>query len=618
MGNDAIIRQLEEELADTRWHLDASQRIARVGSWQVVMKDLDTAPGSHRWSAETFRMLGYEPGEVLASNELFFSHLPPEEIPIVERSILNSVTNCAPYDIEHHLIRKDGLRLLVRERGEAKYLDLPGAGRWVQLTGTVQDISSQAKAENYEASLKSIFDNTPLAYILLDENLNVAGFNKAALINGSALLGVTLSEGQNVLSFTEPARRAEVKELYTAVVHGKKHSYEHKFGGDVKPEWWCQINLFPVCLDKNRVMGMAISMEDITERKRAEETIRGARAKYQSFFKNSLNALVITKYEGPILEANPAACALFGMTEEEICMVPPHSLLDTSNPDFTRLLDERRRLGKAHGELEFIRKDGSRFAGLITSVVYTDADGEKRTSITVQDITEQKAAKEKLIQNAFELRRIMDQLSTFREEERTAIAREIHDELGQQLSTVKMGVYRASARLQERGLDDEITGRLLGEIDEAIKSVRRISSNLRPIILDYEGLTAALKWYASGFEKLHSIPVSMNMDMPHEVADKKISMTLFRILQETFTNIIRHAGATQISVDMRLREGIISLTIIDNGVGIDAGLAKEKRTFGLVSMKERTALVNGEYSIERYLPRGTITKVRVPYPACIA
>ncbi len=609
----AYVAQLENELMQTRWHLNASQRIAGVGSWQIIMKDSETAPGSHQWSEEVFRLLGYEPGSVAVSNSLFFSHLPLHEQPTVEAAIRHSVNHCTAYDIEHHLIRKDGTQLLVRERGQAEYVDLPGSGRWVKLIGTVQDITAQARAENFEASLTSIFDNTTLAYVLLDEHLNVVAFNNAALSSGATLLGIELAEGKNVLEFTEPARRAEVQELYKSVVRGSKHSYEHCFRRGESRELWAQINLFPVRLNRHRVMGMAISIEDITARIKAEETIRAKRAKYSSFFMNSLDALITSKCDGPILEANPAACELFGMTEAEMCNVSPHALFDTTYPDFYPLLELRRRTGKARGEIYFIRKDGTRFPGIITSVVYTDSNGEQRTSMSIHDITDRKAAEEKLHQTAFELRRVMDQLNTFREEERTAIAREIHDELGQQLSTLKMGVRRAAATLQQHGLVDDITSSLLGEVDEAIKSVRRIASNLRPIILDYEGLTAALKWYASGFEKLHGIPCHMTMDMTVEVEDKKIAITLFRVLQETFTNIIRHAAAQHISVDMRLQDGIIYLTIADDGVGIDPDMARRKKTFGLIGMKERLAMVGGEYAISRNEPSGTITRIQVPY-----
>jgi PAS domain S-box-containing protein len=602
------VAELEHALAQTRWHLHASQRIAGVGSWQVDMKDWDTVPGSHLWSDEVFRLLGYLPGEVEPSNELFFRHLPAEELQRVRAAIQQSIGLLTAYDIEHQLVRRDGSRVLVRERGEARLLD----DGWVRLVGTMQDISVRVEAENYEASLKSIFANTSLAYILLNKELDIVAFNQAATSQGASLLGATLVQGKNVLDYAAPEQHEELKALYSGVVQGHKHGYESSFTTPDGRPFWGYVNLFPVCLDKSNVRGMAISIEDITDRKNADEIIRAKRAKYESFFRHSLDALLLTHYDGPIIKANAAACELFGRAEDELIGMHPSELIETAQPEHQRLVEERRRTGKTRGELSFLRKDGSHFPGIITSVAYQDAGGEWRTSMSVQDITSRKKAEESLRQKNVELRELMTQLSAIREEERTAIAREIHDELGQQLSTLKMGVHRAAAKLKEHELLDDITGSLLSEIDEAIKSVRRIASNLRPIILDYEGLGPALKWYASEFEKLHNIPVQINVDAAGDIDDKRIAMTLFRVLQETFTNIIRHAQAQHICVDMCRREDAIRLTISDDGIGIDLEKVRCKKTFGLVSMKERVTLVGGDYSVGPCAPCGTITEVRVP------
>lgn len=604
--------QLKKELRQTQWHLNASQRVAGVGSWQIIMMDPDTTlPGSHQWSDEAYRMLGYEPGEIVVSNELFLSHVHPEDVTLVEAALWNSVVHRRPYDIEHRLIRKDGAEIVVHDRGDCEHHE--DNKQCVKIIGTIQDITARRKAENYEASLKSIFDNTALAYILLDARLNIVAFNDAAYKNGVRLLDVKLEEGKSILSYVERNRRTAVSNRFNAVVNGRKYSYEECFQRRIGDHLWGRVNLFPVLLDRTKLMGMAITIEDITEQKRSADLIRAQKAKYRSFFMNSMNALLISRKDGPILEANPAACKLFGMTEQEICTAGRFGLVDVMHPNLLPILEERQRTGHAEGELIFLGKDGSRFPGILTSSVYTDAHGEERTSMSIYDISERKQAEESLEQNNKELRRLMDQLSTVREEERESIAREIHDELGQQLSTLRMGVHRVMKKLEAHHLSDDVTADLLGEIDQAIKSVRRIATNLRPIILEYEGLTPALKWYASEFEKLHGIPCDLIVSLPAEIEDKKIAITLFRVLQESFTNIIRHANAKHITVDITAEDDVIMLRVMDDGVGIDTEAASRKRTFGLVSMHERVAMVGGSFSIMARMHGGTITQVTVPY-----
>jgi PAS domain S-box-containing protein len=609
---EACFKELVEGITNTQWQLQASQRIAHVGSWQMVMKTAhDVMPGTHLWSDETFRLFGYEPGEVEPNQALFFHHVHPDDAAFVAQGLQQSVDTCSSFDLEHRIIRKDGTEAILHERGECEpYAACP---QYVKIFGTVQDITARREAEKNEAILKSIFDNTPLAYILLDSNLKVVSFNSLAYLHDITLLGYTLEVGKSILDYTVPERREMVSQLYPDVVKGKQYKYEHCFTKTDGTDLWCEINLFPILLDKTKDMGMALSFEDITEKKKSDDALKASQAKYSSFFKNSMDALLLTEKDGNILEVNPAACELFGMTEAEICAAGRFGLVDMEHPNVIPLLETRQRTGQARGEISFIRKDGSRFPGILTSSVYIDTNGKERTSMIVHDITERKAAEEALAYKNKELHNLMDHLSNVREEERSAIAREIHDELGQQLSTLKMGVHQVNNKLLAHNLSDNTISALLGEIDEAIKSVRRIASNLRPIILDYEGLSEALKWYASDFQKLHGIACDLKVDLPMEIENKKLSITLFRIFQETFTNIVRHANATAVTVDMNLVDGNIVLTISDNGVGIDLDALRSKRTFGIISMKERVAMVGGSYSINSMPDGGTITKVIVPF-----
>ncbi|MCW3109317.1 MAG: domain S-box, partial [Segetibacter sp.] len=148
--------------------------------------------------------------------------------------------------------------------------------------------------------------------------------------------------------------------------------------------------------------------EDISSQKESEQVIKESEAKYRSFFENSMDGILLTVTDGRIIAANPAACAIFQMTEEEICNTGRFGLVDVTDPGLEPLLEERHRTGKAKGEITYIRKDGSRFPGEITSVVFNDANGYERTSVIIRDVTERKQSEQKLITTSTALRKALN------------------------------------------------------------------------------------------------------------------------------------------------------------------------------------------------------------------
>lgn len=200
-----------------------------------------------------------------------------------------------------------------------------------------------------------------------------------------------------------------------------------------------------------------------------------------------------------------------------------------------------------------------------------------------------------------------------REEERKSIAREIHDELGQQLTVLKMEISWMIRKLDETGnnIEARLTD-LLGTIDDTMKAVRRICAELRPTVLDDIGLGAAMDWHIKQFQNSTGITVKINefretLDMPSD-----IKTALFRIFQESLTNIARHAEAKVVNVKLSIIDDFITLTIVDDGKGFDMGVADQKRTFGILGMKERSLALGGEYTIESKPGKGTVVKVSIP------
>ena len=223
-------------------------------------------------------------------------------------------------------------------------------------------------------------------------------------------------------------------------------------------------------------------------------------------------------------------------------------------------------------------------------------------------------AEEQLRESHQQLRDLSVYLQTVREEERTRIAREVHDELGQALTSCKLDLSWIAGKLP-RDLKplQEKTRSLISHIDATIQTVRRISTELRPGVLDHLGLGAALEWQANEFQNRTGIKCEVQADLNEPQLEQNLSTTLFRIFQETLTNVIRHAGATQVAVCLKESGGQISLTVEDNGRGISRAEIANAKSMGLLGMRERAALLGGMFKIAR-LTRRSGTRVAVTIP----
>lgn len=212
------------------------------------------------------------------------------------------------------------------------------------------------------------------------------------------------------------------------------------------------------------------------------------------------------------------------------------------------------------------------------------------------------------------LRALSHRLQAARDEEAGRIARELHDELGQILTGLKIElstVCRVCAR-DGAALGGTAVGQMGVQIDRAIDSVRRISSELRPPVLDRLGLGAALDWLVRDFEAKTGLTVVLNVTDLHEPIDPLVSTAVFRIVQEALTNVARHAAATTVGVDLVGHEDALHLTIADNGVGLGTGAAEGLHSLGILGMRERVHLLEGSFRIEGPAGSGTMISVEVP------
>lgn len=237
----------------------------------------------------------------------------------------------------------------------------------------------------------------------------------------------------------------------------------------------------------------------------------------------------------------------------------------------------------------------------------------RRALREAQERKERERAEEKLRNSHEQLRALTNHLQSVREEERTRIARQVHDELGQALTGLKLDLSWLSGKLRgARGLQRKIKG-MTAHIDETINTVRRIATDLRPGVLDSLGLVAAVEWQAAEFQERTGILCEASIDIMETMLDPDFTTVCFRIFQETLTNIIRHAQATRVEVQLTHNEGFLVLTVRDNGRGISEREINV-HSIGLIGMKERAAQVGGEVFFFGIPGQGTTVTMRVPMP----
>ncbi|MCX5811985.1 MAG: PAS domain S-box protein [Proteobacteria bacterium] len=382
------------------------------------------------------------------------------------------------------------------------------------------------------------------------------------------------------------------------------------------------------------------SLEDITERKRAEEAVRQERERFQIVSENAPLGMAMIGKDGAFKYINPRFKELFGYDLEDIPdgrtwfrkAFPDHEYRHNVIAVWLNQFQDAQ--GKKPREAPSVFnttcKDGT--TKVISYLGVTLETGEH--IMTCEDITERVRAEEvlkkhheqllreietrknferELEKSRGQLRRLSEHLQQAREAERTRIAREFHDELGQSLSALKIdltclgnGMPEDYASLREQTKTMEV------RIDDAINTVRTICSRLRPPMLDHFGLPATLQWYLQDFEKRTGITCSAEIDQNISVKDKDLALVVFRIVQEAMTNILRHAAARNVTVTLNKKGPGLALKVEDDGKGISEEEVSNPRSLGIIGIQERIRFWDGRVQFQGRPGRGTTMIIWIP------
>ena len=363
------------------------------------------------------------------------------------------------------------------------------------------------------------------------------------------------------------------------------------------------------------------SVSDISAQKKAESALRESEAKFSTAFHSSANAMAISQ-DGTIVEANQAFVEMFGYSREEMTGKTVADLGIVTEKELDRQLNKlESNRGFVRNEETVVRtRDGS-CCDILFSIAPIYLHGVRHLLTTVIDVTERKQAEEDLRLQAERLRCLSGRLLKIREEERTRMARDLHDQIGQMLTAVKLDIEWVAKHLD--GGNAQLQARLhsIRElIREATHSVRDICTELRPGVLDDLGLAAAIEWQARDFARRSGLECAVTTRPGSMALDSERSIAIFRIFQEALTNVARHAQATRVDISLVQRDNRLSLVVQDDGKGIGQNeLDTKKGSLGILGMRERAQACGAELHIWGEPGKGTTIAVEAvvndDYPA---
>jgi PAS domain S-box-containing protein len=364
-------------------------------------------------------------------------------------------------------------------------------------------------------------------------------------------------------------------------------------------------------------LGFRGTMRNITERKEAEHALQKSERSYRLLFERNLYGVFRSTVEGEIIDCNDAFVQMHGYeSKEELKSVGAWNLYFRAEDRMSYLDPVRMNTPILNLEVLHRRKDGSPIWAVSNVTLVKGEDGEAILEGVLLDISERKKVERELKASRRRLRELTRHQQTVREDERTRIAREIHDELGQAMTGMKLDLAWMRSRLPENSpVLKERMDSMTSLIDSTIHTMQRIATELRPRILDDLGLVAAIEWQAQEWQSRTGMKVVFKAEPEDISMSRSRSTSLFRIFQESLTNVTRHAKATEVRASLKKENGSVTLTVEDNGRGITDREIGHYRSLGLIGMRERALACGGTVDITRANKKGTKVIACLPLDA---
>jgi len=459
---------------------------------------------------------------------------------------------------------------------------------------------------------REMIEHSPLGWAVIQEGRVLYG-NKAL----RAICGFTVRElrGMTAAALADrfhPDDRERLQDLLARRIRGERSAAAQQFRFLHKDGSYRAVESSAVRATVNGAPAVMVSYMDITHRGQVESA-------YRTLVENSLVGLAIWQ-EGRIVFCNEMLGIISGYSCEEACAMSAAQIDAMVHPEDRepawRGVEELLARGGAapRQTVRLLCKRGE-IRTVEVLAVATEFETRPAIQISLLDVTDRYRAGRELTETQSKLRNLAVYLLSAREEERKKVAREIHDEIGQVLTALKMDARWLEKRGELAG--SKLQQKASGMVDlasQAIETVHRISSELRPGMLDDLGLGAALEWLVSEFTRRTGISCRADVSFTESRIGGNAATDIFRIAQEAFTNISRHARASSASLSVREAGDTLAIEIGDNGVGITDAQSAAPSSFGLIGIRERVNALGGETTIGANGPRGTALRVHIPLP----
>ena len=538
---------------------------------------------------------------------------PAEQAAVFRANDLKVLQAGGPVEFEEVALHDDGPHTSI----VSKFPLFGGDGKPYALCGITTDITERKVMEEAlrqaEGKYRSIFDNavegmfqsTPGGRYL---SVNPALARMYGYASPEELMGSVKDIAHEI--YVDPDCRMELMRHleWRGFLQGVEYEVYRKNGSTI----WVSESVRAVRNEQGEILYYEGTIEDITGRRRAEEERKPLVAMIESS-----NDAIMSLTEGRISFWNPAAEKLFGYSRDEILgksvniLVPPHLRGEVERNVESILRGERIQ----DFETEWVRKDGSIVPVSLTVSPLKDVHGKIVGPFAIiRDITERKRAEEELQRTLSQVRTLSRRLEVVREDERTRIARELHDELGVRLTCLKMDLSRLRPIMNDASrpkLEEKVLS-MIEQVDTTIAAVQGLVAELRPGVLDDLGLVAAIEWQCQDFERRTGIRCLVDSSEEDIPLDSARATAAFRICQEALTNIVRHARAKEIRVHLEKLDRELLLEIHDDGQGILPENVTDARSLGLLGMRERAYAVGGTLRIVGLPGQGTTVTLRVP------
>lgn len=463
----------------------------------------------------------------------------------------------------------------------------------------LQKLNAQLAAQTSSVSKPEslLFDRINDGLILFDTHWNYTHINKA----GARMVGREAADlvGKNVWKEFPKSAETNFYKLYHQAMETQQYNQVEEYS--VYLDKWFEVDMYP------SREGLAVFFHDITDKKRTEKLLSEREMLYRNIVETAQEGVWMVDVDGKTTFVNPWVATVLGYDREYFIGRLPFEFMDEESAaravnDLASLRHEQ----SMQPEYTLVTRQGQMLWVLVHATpifhntVYSGALG------MIVDITDRKRKESELKESFEQLRLLTSKLQTVREEERSAIAREIHDELGQQLTALKMDAFWLAKNLS---LTDVASKRKLQSIinisTKALNAVEKKSFELHPGILHNFGLLAAIDWQNHEFQQRYDITIDFNADGNDQHLPDNTPIAFYRIYQEALHNIARHALATKIVSRYKKDDRMISLTIEDNGRGFDPANLHNKKSLGILSMRERAGNIGADFQVSSAIGRGT-------------